>query len=109
MQINRQDDPAANTINGKAGTKHVMKPGNEQGQLLPREKWPVSRILSGEVLKEIGTDLMICLADGREVMLNVTGSPLRDAQGRINGAITVLRNVTERRQLEMRTREALSS
>jgi len=103
------DTAASSTADAQLAYDALMFPGNEQGQLLPREKWPVSRILTGEVLKEIGTDIMICLVDGREVILNVTGSPLRDAQGRINGAITMLRDVTERHQLEMRTREALSS
>ncbi|MFL5658604.1 MAG: ATP-binding protein [Ktedonobacteraceae bacterium] len=87
----------------------LMFPGDEQGQLLPREQWPVSRILRGEVLREAVMDIMLYLEDGREVILNVSGAPMRDSQGLIVGAITVLRNVTERRGLEMRTREALSS
>ncbi|GAC1350495.1 MAG: hypothetical protein NVSMB27_33540 [Ktedonobacteraceae bacterium] len=88
----------------------MMFPGDEHGQLLPREQWPVSRILNGEVLKgATAMDIMLCTEDGREVMLNVSGAPVCDSQGSIVGAVTVLRDVTERRWLEMRTREVLSS
>ncbi len=88
----------------------LLFPGDENGQLLLREHWPISRILKGEVLKgESAVDIMLCLPDGHEVMLNVSGAPIYDAEERIGGAVTVLRNVTERRGLEMRTREVLNS
>ncbi len=97
-----------------SGSQHeyeaLMFPGDENGQLLLREQWPISRILNGEVLKgESAMDIMLCLSDGREVMLNVSGAPIYDSEERIGGAVTVLRNVTERRYLEMHTREVLNS
>ena len=35
MQINRQDDPAANTINGQVGTTDAIKPRIEAGTNAP--------------------------------------------------------------------------
>jgi signal transduction histidine kinase len=104
------DAHATHAADSQHKYKALMFPGDENGQLLPREQWPISRILKGEVLKEESAmDIMLCLSDGHEVMLNVSGAPIYDSEGRIGGAIIVLRNVTERRSLEMRTREVLNS
>jgi signal transduction histidine kinase len=44
---------------------------------------------------------------GREVQVNCTGAPIRDADGRQVGAVLVAHDVTERRRLERRTEESL--
>lgn len=83
---------------------------DEQGQLLPREQWPMLRILRGEVLKGTDTVEMISRTlDGREVQLSVSGAPVRDSSGHIIGGVLVVRDVSERRQLEQRTHDALNA
>ena len=85
----------------------VLDVRNEQGQLLPTEAWPPLRLLQGETLQAI--DLQVKSLDGREVAVNVSGAPLRDATGHITGGVEVFRDLTERRHLERRTREALNA
>lgn len=77
----------------------------EQGQPLTLEAWPQSRVLAGEVLT--GTDVLMPAPESGELHLNVSGAPIRDAQGRITGAVLLYRDLTAQRQLERRTQEAL--
>jgi PAS domain S-box-containing protein len=83
---------------------------DDQGRLLEPEQWPVLRVLRGETLKGADAmDIMIHSRDGREALLSVSGAPVRDQNGAIAGAIIVMRDVTERRQLERRTHDALNA
>jgi PAS domain S-box-containing protein len=71
---------------------------DRQGQPVPPEAWTVTRILQGEVLT--GTEaepVQVHTPDGRDIALTISGGPLRDASGRISGAVCVLRDETERR------------
>jgi len=80
-----------------------------EGTPLPAERWPVARILRGDRLTGARTDLMVRTLDGREILLGVTGAPLRDPAGRIVGGVCICRDVTERRRMERRTHEALEA
>ncbi len=80
------------------------------GQPLPPEQLPSARALRGEALTgENAPDILIRMPDGRDVLINSSTAPLRDAGGHIVGVISVFRDVTERRQLERRTHEALDA
>ena len=80
------------------------------GQPLPRERWPVTRLLRGEGLTvEPDSDLTLRRADGTSSQVNVTGAAIRDDAGAIVGAVSVTRDVTERRRLEQRTQETLET
>ncbi len=88
----------------------VMVILDEHGQPLPQERWPLSRILSGEELTDAHSmDVVIRAVDGREVSLNVTGASVYNSQGRSAGAVCVFRDVTERRELERRTHDTLNA
>jgi signal transduction histidine kinase/PAS domain-containing protein len=81
---------------------------DEQDRSLPEQEWPVFRNLRGEVLTGANAvDVVYRLPDGRQVQVSVSGAPLRDSDGEIVGAVTICRDVTERRALERRTHEAL--
>jgi PAS domain S-box-containing protein len=83
---------------------------NEHGAPLPPEEWPQRRILRGEVL--IGPKAMetqIRGLDGQDIQCSVNGVPLSDATGAITGAVVVFHEVTQRRQLERRTQDALDA
>jgi PAS domain S-box-containing protein len=83
---------------------------DDYGMPLPQEQWPVFRILNGELLKGANAvDIRSRVLDGREVELNITGSPVFGKSGEIVGAVTIMRDVTERRALERRTHEALKA
>ena len=53
MQINRQDDPAANTINGQVGTTDAIKPRIEAGSNAP----PIDRARMYEVERSTQTEI----------------------------------------------------
>jgi PAS domain S-box-containing protein len=82
---------------------------DEQGQLIPEEQLPVRRALHGESLTgEHATEMIMRRADGRDVMVHASSTPVRDAQGQIVGVVSIFSDVTERRRLERRTHEALA-
>jgi signal transduction histidine kinase len=77
---------------------------------LAEQDWPLFRVFRGEELMGPGaTDLMVRTSDGRDLELSVTGAPMHDRDGRVAGAVCVVRDVTERRRLERRTHDALSA
>ena len=83
---------------------------DDHGIPLPQEQWPVIRILNGEMLKgSNAVDIRSYVLDGREIELSITGSPVFGKGGDIVGAVTIMRDVTERRKLERRTHEALKA
>ncbi|HZS74982.1 MAG TPA: ATP-binding protein [Ktedonobacteraceae bacterium] len=83
---------------------------NAQDEELSLEQFPVTRILHGEILDSSNAeDIKVLYPDGREALLNVTGSPIRDEQSNLLGAVVICRDVTERRLLEQRTHKALQA
>ncbi len=83
---------------------------SEDGQLLPEEQWPMTRILRGEVLSGAHTiDVTFTTLDGRTIQVSASGAPVRDQQGQIVGCVAIYRDVTERRHLERRSHEALNA
>jgi PAS domain S-box-containing protein len=80
---------------------------NGQGAPMAFEAWPVVRMLRGEVLTGAhAVDLQLGTPDGREVFLTVSGGPLRDQDGRLSGAVCVIHDQTERKQLKREREEA---
>jgi len=77
------------------------------GEPFPIERHPVARALRGEVVTGPEADVRMQALDGRELEANISAAPLRDREpdGRIVGAVSVVRDVTWRKQLE-REREA---
>jgi PAS domain S-box-containing protein len=79
---------------------------NEHGQLLPEKQRPFSRLLKG--LQFTG-DVLIHTPDGREIVLNRSGAPIRGETGAIERVVLVYRDVTMRHRLERRTSKALNA
>jgi PAS domain S-box-containing protein len=74
---------------------------DEQGNELPFEQIPLVRILHGaELTGNNAVDIQLRLPGGRRTQLNVSGAPMRNKEGRIVGAVSVFRDVTERRDLD---------
>lgn len=48
-------------------------------------------------------------ADGREILVSITVSPIKDSRGRVIGASTIERDVTHRRERELKLREAVEA
>ena len=83
-------------------------PLDAEGCPVQSENLALSRLLRGEVLTGAQTaEDCLHTPDGREVSFSMTGRPLRSAEGKLIGAVGIVRDVTERRRLERQTREAL--
>jgi PAS domain S-box-containing protein len=83
---------------------------DEQGDLLAPEEWPLIRVLSGRVATgSDARDIRLRTLDGRDVDLTTSAAPLRDGDGRLVGAVTILHDRTERMRLEREREEALRS
>jgi two-component system sensor kinase FixL len=71
--------------------------------LLEEEAFVLGQLVRGEKVEHYETTR--CRKDGRMIKVSVTGSPIRDASGRITGASKILRDVTERDARERRIQE----
>lgn len=84
-----------------------MQAFNEQGQRFLKEELPLVRLLRGEDLRVGGAvEMRLVLPKGQDVYLSCSGSPLRDQQEQIIGAVMVIRDVTERRLTEERVQKS---
>jgi PAS domain S-box-containing protein len=74
---------------------------DEQGQVIPPEKLPTAQALRGEtVTGASAVEEWVHSPDGRELQVSVTAAPVRDSEGQITGSVSVVRDVTARRQIE---------
>jgi len=72
-----------------------------EGRPLPKEQLAVLRLLRGERLSgEYAMDFICRTCKGADIIVNVSGAPIRDAAGQIAGGVVVFRDVTERHKLE---------
>ena len=80
---------------------------DRQGQVLPREQWPLVRLLHGEELTGLhARDVLLQPLDGGEIRASIAGTPLRDQDGRVIGAVMTVRDLSERYRLQQRLEEA---
>jgi PAS domain S-box-containing protein len=71
---------------------------------LPAGELPTRRAVRGELLVGAASvDVRVRATSGRWIDLNATGAPVRDANGHLLGGVVVFRDVTTRRQAELRT------
>jgi PAS domain S-box-containing protein len=102
------DDELRRPLSVRARTIMVREPTT--GGPLPEELWPATRLLRGEVLTGADSmDVLVRARDGRDVLVNCAGAPIYGEADRLEGAVMVIRDVGERRQLERRTQEALEA
>lgn len=88
----------------------LVQATDEAGEPSPPERHPPVRVLRGETLSGASSvDIVLLTLDGEPLSLNITGAPLRDKTGQQVGGVLVARDVTERRQLEQRTQQALAA
>ncbi|MCI0343590.1 MAG: response regulator [Planctomycetales bacterium] len=93
-------DPSS-TPDRLAATYHATVAGSDEPY--PVEQMPVVRALRGETSR---VDDMEILREGRRMLLEVWGTPIRDSTGRVNFALAVFQDITERRGLESQLRQA---
>ena len=83
---------------------------NVQGQPISPACLPSARLLRGEVLDgPTAMELTLRALDGRSVDVQVTGVPLRTRGEGIIGTVATYRDITQQRNLERRSAEALQA
>lgn len=76
-------------------------PRDPTGQPLGPAQRPTQRVLKGEILTGNQTvDVLWRTVEGRDLLFNVSGTPVRDGNGNLLGALMIARDVTERRRAE---------
>jgi PAS domain S-box-containing protein len=73
-------------------------------ELLRVDEWPRARALRGE--KVLGEIIDIRRFDGSPATIFNSASPVRDANGNLQGAVSVMVDVTEQRQIELALRSS---
>jgi PAS domain S-box-containing protein len=75
---------------------------DDYGQLLTPDRFPLQRILAGEVVTHSqAVELRKKdVHDHNEIWLSISGTPLRDHDGHLRGATCILRDMTEQRRLK---------
>lgn len=99
-------NPAAERVYGYSESEAN---GRSLSSIMPpdkEEEWEqiLQRIKRGERLDNFETTRLH--KDGRQIFVSVTTSPIKDVAGRIIGASTISRDITERKQAEAALRES---
>ena len=76
-------------------------------EALQADEWPRARALRGE--KVVGEIIDIERFDGSRATIFNSASPVRDANGHLQGAVSVMVDVTEQRQIELALRRSEES
>ena len=99
--------PDAHPYGSEMGERAADRsPRDQDGRPLPLESLPGMRILRGEVLTGAqAVDIYMRSPKGDLIAFSTSGTPLRNAEGSITGAVMVTRDVTERHQLEREAAE----
>ncbi|MBI2952808.1 MAG: PAS domain S-box protein [Chloroflexi bacterium] len=76
------------------------------GSLYPADDLPSARALHGEVI--LGQEVHFCQADGRMMPILVYAAPIRNEAGQITGAVAVIQDISQIRELERQREEFIS-
>jgi len=82
-----------------------MKERDLEGNPLPKEQLASLRAVRGENFS--GThalDFLCRTRKGKDIIVNITGAPIRDVTGQITGGVVVFRNMTRQYRLERQLR-----
>ena len=81
---------------------------SDTGERVAADEWGLARAL-GVGTVSVGMEYDIETFDGQRKTILDSAAPLRDAFGAITGAVSVIYDITERREYERRTRAALDA
>jgi len=83
----------------------ILDIGDLDGNLLPVEEWPASRVLRGETFS--GEELVVRRRDlGLSLIVSHAGTPIRAADGNVAFGVLTLVDITERKRDERALKES---
>ncbi len=95
---------AGQELLGDAPSTHIQEhvwryhPHTLAGDPIPAEEIPLARALRGE--RVVDHEYLLQRSDGTTIRVNVSANPVYDQEGVLIGAVSIFRDVTERRQQE---------
>ncbi len=102
--LGRPVGPPELSIAERAGFHDLSLPS---GEPFPAEELPLTRSLRGEMLA--GVELLVRQPTGREVSILEYSAPIRDAEGRIEGAVLAFQDITPIREQERLREEFIAA
>lgn len=79
------------------------------GTYLPHDRCPMATVMSGEISEARDAEVIIARADGSRITVVVNIRALKNERDEIIGAINCFYDITERSQLEQKTKEQAQS
>ena len=90
-------------VDPKSWSEHFGVYYSEDGELVPVEELPLTRAIHGESTDDIEVFIRGAEAEGRWISL--VGRPLHDQEGKLEGGVVTLMDITERKRLQSRLSE----
>ena len=84
----------------------ILELSSDDGRVLPLDQWPISRILRGEVLRDVELTLRH-LPEPEERVFSYSGRIARDSKGKPLIAVITMRDITDRKRADARIRAQL--
>ena len=103
-------NPAAQHIPGLSLDNHNTPSllCDKDGRPLREDEWPLHRVLAGETLQD-ATTIDVTIRGAQERHMNVSGQPLYDPDGQIQGALITFQDVTIQRNSSDHTQRSLNA
>lgn len=70
---------------------------------------PVEKVIREGVIVGLANHTLLITKDGNEIPIDDSGAPIVDSEGGIDGVVLVFRDITERRQTELREKELVAA
>ncbi len=104
-------NPVAERATGWPMSEAVGRPLSEVFKIISEDSResvenPADKVLRMGAVVGLANHTLLIRRDGREVPVDDSGAPIRDAQGKVNGVVLVFRDVTARRETEREIAES---
>jgi PAS domain S-box-containing protein len=104
-------NPVAETLTGWQTEETLGQPIQEVFRIINEKTYRpaenlVARVLSEKRVIELANDTALVTKDGREIPIEDSAAPIKDANGNVTGAVLVFHDVTAKRRVQGALRES---